>query len=191
MKKLLFITLTVFLGLVGCSQSINLEEHFSLNGTIEPLKAVNQEGNEVEMEDYTNKVWLSTFIFTNCDTVCSPMTAHVAKLQEQLKNEKVDVELVSFTIDPDNDTPEVLKAFADNYGADFDNWNLLTGYEQSEIESFSNKSFIAPAAKLEGSNQFVHSTSIYLMKGHKILEQYDAVSEVPYDKIIKDIKLLR
>jgi protein SCO1/2 len=190
-KKLVFITFIAVLVLVGCSQSINLEEHFSLNGTVEPIEAVNQVGETVKMSDYADKVWLSTFIFTNCDTVCSPMTAHIATLQEQLQDEKVDVELVSFSIDPEHDTPEVLKAFAEQFGADFKNWNFLTGYEQAEIESFSNTSFLAPAAKLEGSNQFVHSTSIYLMKGNTILEQYDGVSEVPYEKIVEDIKLLQ
>jgi protein SCO1/2 len=189
--KKLFFSIVAVLALVGCSQSINLEEHFSLNGTVEPLEAVNQNGETVKMSDYKDKVWLSTFIFTNCDTVCSPMTAHMATLQEQLQDEKVDVEFVSFSIDPEYDSPEVLKTFADQFGVDYSNWNFLTGYEQPEIESFSNTSFLAPAAKLEGSNQFVHSTSIYLIKGNKILEQYDAVSEVPYEKIVEDIKLLQ
>jgi protein SCO1/2 len=146
--KKLFFSIVAVLALVGCSQSINLEEHFSLNGTVEPLEAVNQNGKTVKMFDYKDKVWLSTFIFTNCDTVCSPMTAHIATLQEQLQDEKVDVEFVSFSIDPEYDS-------------------------------------------LEGSNQFVHSTSIYLIKGNTILEQYDAVSEVPYEKIVEDIKLLQ
>ncbi|MGM0874667.1 MAG: hypothetical protein ACQEWV_07640 [Bacillota bacterium] len=51
MKKL-FIILIAVLSLVGCSQSINLEEHFSLNGTVEPLEAVNQDGETVEMSNY-------------------------------------------------------------------------------------------------------------------------------------------
>lgn len=190
MKKIMSIVLAVLV-LVGCSQSINLEEHFSLNGTVESLEAVNQDGKEVEMTDYEDNVWVATFIFTNCDTVCSPMTAHIATLQKQLKDKKVDAELVSFSIDPEHDTPEVLKAYGEQFGADFKNWNFLTGYDQAEIESFSNISFLAPAAKLEGSTQFVHSTSIFLMKGSQILEQYDGVSEVPYEKIIEDIKLLQ
>ncbi|WP_226670707.1 SCO family protein [Metabacillus litoralis] len=190
-KKSLIMIIAV-LALIGCSQSINLEEHFSLNGTVESLKAVNQDGEAVELiEDYKDQVWLSTFIFTNCDTVCSPMTAHIATLQKRLQDEKLDAKLVSFTIDPEYDSPEVLKAFGDQFGADYKNWSFLTGYSQPEIEYFTNKSYIAPAAKLEGSNQFVHSTLIYLMKGNKILEQYDAVSEVPYEKIIEDIKLLK
>ena len=190
MKNIRSIVIAV-LALVGCSQSINLEEHFSLNGTIEPLEAVNQNGEAVKMSDYEEKVWVATFIFTNCDTVCSPMTAHIATLQEQLQDEKIEAELVSFSIDPEHDTPEVLKEFGDQFGADYKTWNFLTGYDQADIESFTNISFLAPAAKLEGSTQYVHSTSIFLMKGSQILEQYDGVSNVPFEKIIEDIKLLQ
>ncbi|MGM0874668.1 MAG: SCO family protein [Bacillota bacterium] len=94
-------------------------------------------------------------------------------------------------MDSEHDTPDVLKTFANQFGADHSNWNFLTGYEQLEIESCLNTSFLAPAAKLEGSTQFVHSTSIYLVKGNTILEQYDAVSEVSYEKIVEDIILLQ
>ncbi|WP_273122477.1 SCO family protein [Bacillus weihaiensis] len=190
MKKIISSMIAVLV-LVGCSQSINLEEHFSLNGTVEALKATNQDGDTVTMADYEDDIWLATFIFTNCDTVCSPMTAHIATLQEQMRDEKVEAKLVSFSIDPEVDTPEVLKEFGRKFGAEYDNWDFLTGYTQEEIEIFSNKSYLAPAAKLEGSTQFVHSTSIYLMKENQVLEQYDAVSDVPYEKIIEDIKLLQ
>ncbi|MFC0271889.1 SCO family protein [Metabacillus herbersteinensis] len=189
MKKLILaLFLTVFL--TACGQSVNLEEHFSLSGQVEPLQAVNQDGESVKTADYKDSVWLAAFIFTNCDTVCSPMTAHMAKLQQQIKDKNLDVNMVSFSVDPDNDTKAVVKTFGEQFGADFTNWDFLTGYDQAEIETFSNKGFMAPAAKVEGSSQFVHSTNIYLIKGNTILEQYDGVSDVPYDKIIEDIKLL-
>ena len=119
------------------------------------------------------------------------MTMNMETLQKQAKQEHLDVEFVSFTIDPENDKPDVLKNFAKSFGADETNWNFLTGYDQAVIESFANTSYIAPAAKLDGSNQFVHSSAIYLMKGTTILEQYEVSADVPYEKIIEDIKLLQ
>ncbi|MDQ0230670.1 SCO family protein [Metabacillus malikii] len=192
MKKIAYIVFVAVLGLVGCSQSINLEEHFSLNGTVEELEAVNQDGEAVNLiDEYENKVWLAAFIFTNCDTVCSPMTFNMTGLQKEMNEKKVDAELVSFSIDPEYDTPEVLKQFAQSFHVDEGNWNFLTGYDQETIELFANKSFLAPAAKLEDSNQFIHSTEIFLMKGTKILEKYDVAAEVNTEKIIEDIKLLQ
>lgn len=192
MRKIVSVFILAVLGMVGCSQSINLEEHFSLNGTVGSLAAMNQNNEEVDIpKDYKDKIWLAAFIFTNCDTVCPPMTMNMATLQKQAKQEHLDVEFVSFTIDPENDKPDVLKNFAKSFGADETNWNFLTGYDQEVIESFANTSYIAPAAKLDGSNQFVHSSAIYLMKGTTILEQYEVSADVPYEKIIEDIKLLQ
>ena len=56
------------------------------------------------------------------------MTSNMARLQKMLKQEELDVELVSFSIDPETDTPELLKQYSQERGGTFDNWNLLTGY---------------------------------------------------------------
>jgi protein SCO1 len=192
LKRVFFLLLSVMV-LSACSrEEKKVENDFPLHMEVGDFTGVNQNGKKVSYSDLKGKVWVVDFMFTNCDTVCSPMTANMAELQRKLTDEDVDAQLVSFSIDPENDQPGVLKEYASGVGADFSNWDLITGYKQEFIESFANKSFMAAAAKMEGSNQFVHSTSFYLVDEKGIVVQkYEGVSEPPYKQIVKDIKSLQ
>ncbi|MCM3764529.1 SCO family protein [Neobacillus niacini] len=190
MKKILWILLCVA-ALTACSEKKE-EVVFPLEMKVEKFAGVNQDGVPITLSNLKGKVWVADFVFTHCDTVCSPMTANMAQLQERLADEGVKAQLVSFSIDPVQDQPDVLKDYASLFQADFSNWDLITGYDQEFIESFANRSFMAPAAKLEGSNQYVHSTSFYLVNQEGIVVQkYEGVAEQPFDQIIKDIKSLQ
>lgn len=192
MKRILFFILCVLL-LTACSEKEKkVEENFPLSMKVENFEGTNQDGKPVTLEKLKGQVWVADFVFTNCDTVCSPMTANMANLQQRLADAGVDAHLVSFSIDPEQDQPTVLKDYASGVNADFSNWDLITGYDQAFIESFANKSFMAPAAKLEGSNQFVHSTSFYLVDQKGIVVQkYEGAADVPYEQIVEDIKTLK
>ncbi len=81
-------------------------------------------------------VWVANFyLLTSCETVCPPMSgSYAAKLQKMAKDEGLDVRFVSFSVDPEVDTPLKMKDYATKFGADFSNWDFLTGYKQAEIE---------------------------------------------------------
>lgn len=193
MKRYLILLFSVLL-LTSCSADKEKKEkvEFPLSMNVESFEGINQDGKQVGLSKLKGKVWVADFVFTNCDTVCSPMTANMAELQRKLADEGVDTRLVSFSIDPEQDQPAVLKQYASGVEADFANWDLITGYKQEFIESFANKSFMAPAAKLEGSNQYVHSTSFYLVnKKGFVVQKYEGATDVPYEQIIKDIKSLQ
>jgi protein SCO1 len=194
MKRILVIILCLSL-LSACGkkeQEKAAEDQFPLHMEVGDFTGVNQDGKPMSFSKLKGKVWVADFVFTNCDTVCSPMTANMAELQRRLESEGIDARLLSFSIDPDNDQPGILKEYANGVEADYSNWDLMTGYKQEFIESFANKSFMAAAAKLEGSNQFVHSTNFYLVDQQGIVVQkYEGASEPPYDQIIKDIKVLQ
>lgn len=136
--------------LAGCGQEQGIKN--SLNYEVSEFSFTNQEGEKFGLEDLKGKVWISDFVFTNCTTVCLPMMANMAELQAKLKEENLNVELISFSVDPGIDTPEVLKGYAGNYNADLSNWNLLTGYSQNTIKDFALKSFKAIAIKPETSD---------------------------------------
>src|SRR6185369_9277822 len=87
-------------------------------------------GQTVTKADLLGKPWLACFIFTQCAGPCPRVSEQMAVLQKRLK--ELDVRLVSFTVDPDRDTPEVLRAYADKYGADPEKWWFLTG-DKAEI----------------------------------------------------------
>lgn len=160
-----------------------------LNYEVESFTFKNQDGKNVSLNSLKGKVWLADFIFTNCETVCPPMTAHMTDLQKKLKAENIDVRIVSFSVDPENDNPKQLKKFAANYPLSFDNWDFLTGYSQSDIETFAFDSFKAIVKKPEGQDQVIHQSSFYLVgPDGKVLKDYNGVENTPYDDIIADVK---
>lgn len=95
-----------------------------LNYDVQSFSFQNQDHKTVSLDSLKGKVWVADFIFTNCETVCPPMTAHMTELQKQMKEENVQARIVSFSVDPENDTPEKLKKFAANYPLSLDNWDF-------------------------------------------------------------------
>ncbi|MFI8575743.1 SCO family protein [Rossellomorea aquimaris] len=180
--------------LAGC-QGENVEESFPMNVEVGDLAAVDQNGEATSLGELNKgKVVIADFIFTNCDTVCLPMTANMSKLQKKIAEAGLDgeVQLVSISVDPEHDSPEVLTEYSGRYEVDDKNWSFLTGYSLDEIEAFANVSFKTPAAQVEGSNQFVHGTSFYLVSENGVLlKQYEGVSNPPYEEIMEDIEKLK
>lgn len=178
--------LTVFLSSCGTSKIDN-----PLNYDVQSFSFQNQDGKAVTLESLKGQVWVADFIFTNCETICPPMTSHMAELQKQMKEENLQARIVSFSVDPENDTPEKLKKFAANYPLSFQNWDFLTGYSQEEIEKFALKSFKSIVKKPEDEDQVIHQSSFYLVdQNGKVVKDYDGARNTPYDEIIADIKTL-
>ncbi|MCA0150490.1 SCO family protein [Rossellomorea vietnamensis] len=194
LKSMLSIVALGFLLLGGC-QGQDVEESFPMKVEVGDLTAVDQDGEKTSLAALNKeKILVADFIFTNCDTVCLPMTANMAKLQKKIAEEGLEneVQLVSISVDPEHDTPDVLKEYSSRYEFDDGNWSFLTGYSRDEIEHFANVSFKTPAAKVEGSNQFVHGTSFYLVSENGVmLKQYEGVSNPPYEELIEDIERLK
>src|SRR5699024_6846347 len=122
-------------------------------------------GEPFSNEDPEGKWRVADFIFTNCETVCIPMTRNMVNLHQELEEEDIDdVELVSFSVEPDRDTPEVLTEYAEEYGADLSNWTFLTGYDFDTIQDLSIKSFsnMVEAAH-EGEDQMTQGAYFLLV----------------------------
>lgn len=160
-------------------------------GNVGEFSAITQSGEEFNVTDLKGSWWVADFIFTNCTTVCLPMTANMAKLQQMLEDEGLDdVKLVSFSVDPDRDTPEVLTAYGEEYGADFNRWYFLTGYEFDEIMNYSVETFknwVAPPP--EGSDQVEHGTSFFLVDPEgNIVSHYSGTQSDQMQTIVDDLK---
>jgi protein SCO1/2 len=150
-----------------------------------------QNGQEVTLESLKGHVWLADFIFTNCTSVCQPMTFNMSKIQEMLKEKGVKAKIVSFTVDPERDTPEVLKEFVGKFTEDQSNWHLLTGYTNEEISKFAYDSFKALVDKpADGSDQFVHQTLFYLVDQNGIVVKAYNGTDLDFEEVVKDTKAL-
>lgn len=188
MKKLwILILFTLFLA--ACGQK-ELED--PVDWETGSFEATTQAKESFSMESMEGKVWIADFVFTSCNTVCPPMTRNMAQLQKKMEEEGVDVEFVSFSIDPTVDDPKKLKSFGKEQGVDFSNWTFVTGYNQQTIESFAKDSFHIIVDKPEGQDQVTHGTQFFLVdeKG-TIKKYYDGVQDVPYEQIVEDAKIVK
>lgn len=186
----MFFTSMALFVLTACSSN---EIPNAKNWKIEEFNFVDQEGKNFSKEDLKGKVWVADFIFTSCDDVCLPMTSNMSKLQKMLKDEGIlDVELVSFSVDPAVDTPDVLKKFGDQFHVDYSNWHFLTGYKQKEIEHFATKNFKTFVIKPENADQVTHGTDFFLVdQNGKIIQYYTGLQDIPFEDIIQHIKILQ
>lgn len=95
-----------------------------------PLPAftlMDQRGKPFGLADMKGHVWVASFMFTSCSTVCPKLTKRMAEVQARTRPLGDAVHLLSFTVDPENDTPEKLAAYGQQYGADPARWTFLTG----------------------------------------------------------------
>ncbi len=95
-------------------------------GPVPDFRLTERGGSPVTLADLRGKVWLANFIYTECTETCPLQSLQVRRLQEEFTAAH-DLRLVSITVDPSHDTPEVLQRYADRYGADPDRWLFLTG----------------------------------------------------------------
>ena len=175
--------------LAGCGSGAKLRN--PLNWDVESFQYINQNGEKFGTKDLKGKVWVADLVFTNCQTICPPMTANMAKLQKLAKEEKLDVQFVSFSVDPERDTPEKLKTFVQKFTDDTKNWNLLTGYSQNDIKKFAKDNFKTLVDKPENTDQVTHGTKFYLVdQNGKVMKEYSGMNNTPYDDILRDIKRL-
>lgn len=188
-KKLLPLMLILVLILVACTSGKSFKAE--LDYKVSDFSYTNQDNKKVSLKDLKGQPWLAMFIFTNCTTVCPPMTANMTDIQKDFKEAGLeDYKIVGFSVDPTVDTPEKLKAYLANYDVpDASKWSLLTGYSQADIEKFAVDSFKTLVKKTDGNDQVIHGTSFMLVDQEgTVVKSYSGVSDVPKDKILVDME---
>lgn len=108
-------------------------------GEVPAFTLVDHEGETFTRDDLLeeDKVWVVGFVFTSCPSTCPAVSRAMVLFQEQVAASKLEdhIELITVTVDPETDTPEVLKGYAEKIGADTRNWRFLTG-DSDAIEGF-------------------------------------------------------
>lgn len=121
----------------------------SLYGSVPDFSFIERTGRKVQREELLGKIWVVNFIYTHCPDTCPLQTAEMANLQADLATE-TDVRLVSITVDPNRDTPEVLSRYANRFRADANRWLFLTG-EKGAIYRFAIEGLRLPV--IDPNNQ--------------------------------------
>lgn len=148
---------------------IYYEREFGANGdtiyhTIEDFKLVNQEGDSVNLSTYNNKILLVSFFFASCETVCPQMNQYIAQHIYREFEKDTNILFLSFTVDPHNDSAEVLKQYAERMRVN-NHWQFLTGSKQT-IYDLAAYSFKIPGAEDQHSGLF-HSNKLVLVDKQK------------------------
>ena len=123
-----------------------------------------QEGETLTLEQLRGKVWIANFVFTSCAAECLVLSSRLAELQEEFRGFD-DVAFVSFSVDPQTDTPARLRTYAERWRADPERWFFLTG-EAAQIDKIAVESFLVSVSR-EGaetsSGNLLHSNKIALV----------------------------
>ena len=151
-------------------------QHIGNDHKIADFAFTNQNGKIITQKDYENTIYVADFFFTTCPTICPKMTDNMVWLQNQLKNNP-KVKLLSFSVTPDIDTPEVLKKYALEKGVDDSRWNLVTG-DKKVIYYLARKSYLAvKTGKPEEMYDMVHTENFILVdKNKRIRGFYDGTN---------------
>src|SRR3954463_12194038 len=96
-------------------------------GSVGDFSLVNERSEPITAQSLRGKVWIAAFFFTRCPTICPRITRRLRALQVAAHGTAQPPLLVSFSVDPDNDTPPLLLEYAKHYDADLRTWSFLTG----------------------------------------------------------------
>jgi protein SCO1 len=179
------VTLALLLWLRQLEVNTLRQRTVSSYGRVPAFELINQDGQRFGSTQLLGKIWIADFIYTTCPGPCPMISSRMSELQKPL--EKTDVHLVSFTVDPARDTPQILRSYAEKLQAEPQRWDFLTG-SQSMIYSLSRNGFkLAISDGNEEKGIPVHSTRMILVDRHgEIRGYYDAAEADGMTRLLAD-----
>jgi len=161
------------------------------NHRIQTFSLVNQLGDTISEKDFEGKIYVADFFFTRCKGICPKMSKQMNRAAKTLHEEK-DVMFISHSVTPVSDSVEILAEYAELYGADPNQWMLVTG-DKKEIYDLARKFYFAITTEGNGdSTDFIHTENFVLIdKEKRIRGFYDGTSSKEVDQLIEDIYTLK
>lgn len=158
---------------------------------VKSFKLTNQFGKEVGLDDFAGKIIIADFFFTSCPSICPTLTRNMKRLQDAFVKTDTIVRFVSFTVDPERDSAQRLKAYGDRFRINHDTWWMLTG-SKKDIYDIALNEFKANIAQEEGVDTgFIHTDKIFLLDKDRVVRGwYNGLDSNKLDLLIKDVVLL-
>jgi protein SCO1 len=151
--------------MLGAAQDAPHGQRLPTMGLAPDFALISQDGARVALADYRGKVVAVAFIFTSCPDMCPLLTAKMVKVQDELGAAfGAKIAFVSITVDPARDTPEVLKQYAQAFGANLAGWTFLTG-SPTEIREVERRYGVFAAAAPDGNVDHTFLTSLIDPRG--------------------------
>ncbi|MBO0948296.1 SCO family protein [Fibrella sp. HMF5405] len=155
---------------------------------------IDQDSQAVDQAIIKGKIHVADFFFTRCGTICPKIQLSLSRVQEIFK-ERNDLIFLSYSVDPENDTPAKLKAYANKVGAKADMWYFLTG-DKAQIYKLAQRGYFLPVVDHGVSygapdETFIHSEKLVLVDKEGIIRGfYDGTDKKDVERLIVEIRVL-
>ncbi|MEO9021063.1 MAG: SCO family protein [Ginsengibacter sp.] len=154
------------------------------------IHLTNQLGQRVSFDDLKGKIIVLDFFFTHCPTICPQLAISMKKLQNSFPNSDSIVQFISISIDPEHDSVQQLKKWAERFNVNPDSWWLLTGNRDS-IYRFALSEMKASVADVGVDTAFVHTENFFLLDKNRVIRGwFNGLDSVAQAKLVRDIPLL-
>lgn len=146
------------------------------------FELLDHHGEAFGPEELQGKVWVVGFVFTRCPSTCPVISQAMVRFQEQIIHARItdDVQMLTVTVDPKHDRPDVLAEYAEKIGADTSSWTFVTG-ETSEIDRFVVEGFKLAVGEKEdkepGVFDIAHSSKLALVDRHGNVRGYYSLDD--------------
>ncbi|HHZ81078.1 MAG TPA: SCO family protein [Candidatus Marinimicrobia bacterium] len=181
----LFVTFGVIILVVSLRRQDSKKSELPILGKLIDFQLTDQNGEIFSKEDLLGKVWVADFIFTTCAGPCPVMSGQFAELQSRFSNAP-DLNLLSISVNPDYDSPEILREYGGRYGANYNKWRFLTG-DREAIHELAVDGFKVGSVE----DPIFHSTRFILLDDKARIRGYYISSELEeMQQLWRDVELL-
>ena len=166
--------------------------------SVKDITLINQLGDTVSLDDIKGSIIVADFFFTRCPSICPTLTKNMKELQDAMKmkdfRRKIDssyVRFLSFTVDPERDSADAMKKYADRYRVNHDTWWFLTG-PKKDIYDFALNELKLGLQDGEGvDSNFIHSQKFVLLDRERIVRgYYNGLDSASMSKLAEDLTIL-
>lgn len=152
---------------------------------------IDQQGKVVTQNTFKGKIYITDYFFVTCKSICPIMSANMQSVYKQFEND-TNVLFLSHTVNPEDDTPEILNRYATEHGAKYGKWYFVTG-DKKALYLQARKGYYLDANEGDGGpDDFVHTPNFALIDPKRnIRGYYDGTNENDIKKLIAEINLLK
>ena len=191
------IVVVLVAGLWGLRRHGNSETAPPVMGTLPAFSLIERSGRAISRDDLTGQPWVADFIFTRCSGMCPALSTRMAEVRRRVREQGLRTRLVSFSVDPLHDTPEVLREYATRFAGDDDSWLFVTG-ERDGLYQLISQGFRLSVAERDGQatadagELITHSDRFVLVDADgQIRGYYHGVEPESLDALLRDLAALQ
>jgi protein SCO1/2 len=157
---------------------------------VKNINFINQLGKNVSLNDLHGKIIVLDFFFTRCPSICPGLARNMKRLQDSFTKNDSIVQFISISIDPEHDSVQQLRKFADRFNINHDTWWMVTG-NKKEIYDFALKEVRANIADPGVDTAFIHTENFFLLDSNRVVRGfYNGFDSTAQSKLVRDIPLL-